>query len=160
MPHALWLFNDPTLNHDLCTCLKQNETFRCQNFKDCCKTFVSRENLIRHIKRHSGEKPFPCHCGKRFYRLDELRQHARTVHTDKVELNENMMRRFSRSKAASISRKPLATPSQQDGSNLSVANNSQLTHRAEAGSTGRYREHCSHAQAGISTGYEGAGYEG
>ncbi|KAF8758554.1 Zinc finger, C2H2 type [Rhizoctonia solani] len=42
--------------------------------------------------KHTGERPFACHCGKQFSRLDNLRQHAQTVHSDKTDLNERMMR--------------------------------------------------------------------
>lgn len=41
--------------------------------------------------KHTGERPFPCHCGKAFSRLDNLRQHAATVHADQTQLNEAML---------------------------------------------------------------------
>jgi hypothetical protein len=44
------------------------------------------------LRKHTGERPFPCHCGKAFSRLDNLRQHAATVHSDSTELNERMLR--------------------------------------------------------------------
>ena len=44
------------------------------------------------VRKHTGERPFSCHCGKQFSRLDNLRQHAQTVHADKQEENEQMMR--------------------------------------------------------------------
>jgi hypothetical protein len=31
-------------------------------------------------RKHTGERPFQCHCSRRFSRLDNLRQHAQTVH--------------------------------------------------------------------------------
>ena len=31
-------------------------------------------------RKHTGERPFQCHCLRRFSRLDNLRQHAQTVH--------------------------------------------------------------------------------
>jgi hypothetical protein len=31
-------------------------------------------------RKHTGERPFQCHCARRFSRLDNLRQHAQTVH--------------------------------------------------------------------------------
>ena len=43
-------------------------------------------------RKHTGERPFPCHCGKAFSRLDNLRQHAATVHSDSIELNDRMLR--------------------------------------------------------------------
>lgn len=36
-------------------------------------------------RKHTGERPFQCHCLRRFSRLDNLRQHAQTVH-----LNEDI----------------------------------------------------------------------
>ena len=42
-------------------------------------------------RKHTGERPFTCHCGKQFSRLDNLRQHAQTVHADKQDQNERMM---------------------------------------------------------------------
>jgi len=32
--------------------------------------------------KHTGERPFQCHCARRFSRLDNLRQHAQTVHVN------------------------------------------------------------------------------
>lgn len=32
--------------------------------------------------KHTGERPFQCHCSRRFSRLDNLRQHAQTVHVN------------------------------------------------------------------------------
>ena len=33
-------------------------------------------------RKHTGERPFQCHCARRFSRLDNLRQHAQTVHVN------------------------------------------------------------------------------
>lgn len=41
--------------------------------------------LIDSNRKHTGERPFQCHCLRRFSRLDNLRQHAQTVH-----LNEDI----------------------------------------------------------------------
>jgi hypothetical protein len=51
---------------------------------------TKKKNISR--RKHTGERPFSCHCGKQFSRLDNLRQHAQTVHADKQEQNERMMR--------------------------------------------------------------------
>ena len=36
--------------------------------------------IIDGSRKHTGERPFQCHCARRFSRLDNLRQHAQTVH--------------------------------------------------------------------------------
>lgn len=38
---------------------------------------LARTDICR---KHTGERPFQCHCSRRFSRLDNLRQHAQTVH--------------------------------------------------------------------------------
>jgi hypothetical protein len=86
------------------------KTFQCRGYGECRMVFSRSEHLARHIRsvpsprstllvpsyfvcrKHTGERPFSCHCGKQFSRLDNLRQHAQTVHADKQEQNERMMR--------------------------------------------------------------------
>ncbi|KAF8166492.1 hypothetical protein BJ912DRAFT_863060, partial [Pholiota molesta] len=68
------------------------KTFQCRGYGECRMVFSRSEHLARHIRKHTGERPFSCHCGKQFSRLDNLRQHAQTVHSDKQEQNERMMR--------------------------------------------------------------------
>ncbi len=46
-------------------------------------------------RKHTGERPFRCHCLKAFSRLDNLRQHAQTVHADTPERNEEMMQELT-----------------------------------------------------------------
>lgn len=44
----------------------------------CGKTYNTRSKLQRHVRVHSGERPFPCEvCGKRFPRSDHVKQHMR-----------------------------------------------------------------------------------
>ena len=53
--------------------------------------YVCPVQPTRLIRKHTGERPFSCHCGKQFSRLDNLRQHAQTVHADKQDQNDRMM---------------------------------------------------------------------
>lgn len=38
--------------------------------------------MLNNSRKHTGERPFQCHCSRRFSRLDNLRQHAQTVHVN------------------------------------------------------------------------------
>ncbi|GAA5904850.1 uncharacterized protein JCM6883_004884 [Sporobolomyces salmoneus] len=61
---------------------QQSKMFRCTGFGECEMTFTRSEHLARHVRKHTGERPFKCHCGRTFSRLDNVRQHAATVHAD------------------------------------------------------------------------------
>lgn len=61
---------------------KKGQRFFCTNFPPCNLSFTRSEHLARHIRKHTGERPFQCHCSRRFSRLDNLRQHAQTVHVN------------------------------------------------------------------------------
>ncbi|KAL4913733.1 hypothetical protein BDW62DRAFT_158653 [Aspergillus aurantiobrunneus] len=61
---------------------KKGQRFYCTEFPPCSLSFTRSEHLARHIRKHTGERPFQCHCSRRFSRLDNLRQHAQTVHVN------------------------------------------------------------------------------
>ncbi|PLN80449.1 hypothetical protein BDW42DRAFT_112598 [Aspergillus taichungensis] len=61
---------------------KKGQRFFCTDFPPCNLSFTRSEHLARHIRKHTGERPFQCHCTRRFSRLDNLRQHAQTVHVN------------------------------------------------------------------------------
>ncbi|KAL7272984.1 Up in starvation [Rhizina undulata] len=61
---------------------KKGQKFYCTGHGLCNLSFTRSEHLARHIRKHTGERPFQCHCGRAFSRLDNLRQHSSTVHAD------------------------------------------------------------------------------
>ncbi|KAJ6487212.1 hypothetical protein C8R47DRAFT_1072280 [Mycena vitilis] len=71
------------------------KTFQCRGYGECRMVFSRSEHLARRIWKHTGERPFTCRCSKQFSRLDNLRQHAQTVHADKAAQNEAMMRELT-----------------------------------------------------------------
>ena len=50
-------------------------TLLCRSLEPTCADFCPG-------RKHTGERPFQCHCARRFSRLDNLRQHAQTVHVN------------------------------------------------------------------------------
>lgn len=70
------------------------------SFPACSRRFACSYQLERHIRNHTGDKPFQCmHCHRRFSRSDHLKTHVRT-HTGERPfpcMEPNCGRRFTRS---------------------------------------------------------------
>lgn len=111
-----------------------------------------------HIRKHTGERPFTCHCGKQFSRLDNLRQHAQTVHADKQEQNEQMMRDLTSLHATMAAASKVGAPRGKRGQAATSNNNNNNTNSAASSENGVKQEDIGDSfrgRPGTSTGYEG-----
>lgn len=45
----------------------------------CGRVFNSKGHLTRHVRTHSGDKPFPCPlCGQRFNQKENMQRHFKS----------------------------------------------------------------------------------
>ncbi|KAG0136075.1 hypothetical protein HOY82DRAFT_576621 [Tuber indicum] len=77
---------------------KKGQKFFCKGYGTCNLSFTRSEHLARHIRKHTGERPFNCHCGRAFSRLDNLRQHSSTVHADEPIPDDSLAARTERTR--------------------------------------------------------------
>ena len=81
--------------------VKQKRYFKCPQ-AGCKKHFISPAHLERHIRSHTGEKPFCCDiCKRRFSQNSNMMKHRRTVHRKFEEKGRTKKRKLI---ALSVSR--------------------------------------------------------
>ncbi|THG94126.1 hypothetical protein EW026_g7280 [Hermanssonia centrifuga] len=135
------------------------KTFQCRGYGECRMVFSRSEHLARHIRKHTGERPFTCHCGKQFSRLDNLRQHAQTVHSDKQDQNERMMHELTSLHATMTAATKGSAPRGKRGqaaATASAGSNNTLDGTLPAMSIKQEDgAHSMSMRPGTSTGYEG-----
>ncbi|AEY97548.1 FAFL136Wp [Eremothecium gossypii FDAG1] len=77
----------------------QPRSFKCTGYGNCDMSFTRAEHLARHIRKHTGEKPFQCEvCNRFFSRIDNLKQHRESVHSIPT-ISTTRSKRQSRSKS-------------------------------------------------------------
>jgi len=63
-------------------CVAGERPYRC-HFASCQWHFARSDELTRHIRKHTGAKPFQClHCARTFARSDHLALHAKRHRAD------------------------------------------------------------------------------
>ncbi|KAG0701042.1 hypothetical protein DFH29DRAFT_928735 [Suillus ampliporus] len=136
------------------------KTFQCRGYGECRMVFSRSEHLARHIRKHTGERPFTCHCSKQFSRLDNLRQHAQT--------NERMMRELTSLHASMAAANKTGQPRGKRGqaavnaAAVLAATNHSISQDGSMHGLDQIKEedlsaslHPMHQRPGTSTGYEG-----
>ena len=61
---------------------KDNKTHKCTH-PGCGAAFVLKHPLTRHLRTHTGEKPYGCsHCAQKFSQAGHRNAHEKTVHKE------------------------------------------------------------------------------
>lgn len=109
-------FNTTKVGQDRVSSQQNKKIFKCVGYEDCAMAFTRAEHLARHIRKHTGEKPFQCDiCLKYFSRIDNLKQHKDSVHSVNKNRNFNSVY-YNRKKKKMTKKSEVSSPENNSSS--------------------------------------------